>query len=279
MKLLPLIFLVLLIQGCSSGPLSKANQIYRDYGGMVLKDQSDYDFGYFANWETTKKPHNGSWNRNGKRLRRTNENDLHLIFGHFDRRPDETKLEGTTNDLRASEVLESQVFLENAAEQTLKKLGFTIIGKKLDSSFVTAFFSKATRYKTYLIVNEEKGCSSELIRGCALLVGINGARIGDGEIHYGGMTYGLSDNRHRRMNTQQGNFIAFVSEQQTTFDQREFYRALSEELPETIYLYLNASPNAHVRINENEVVAYPYLMNKGKVIKFELPPESYNKTL
>ncbi len=272
MKILPILIIILLIQGCASGPLSRANQIYRDYGGMVLKDQSDYDFGYFSDWETTKKPDNGSWNRNGKRLRRTNENDFHIVFGHFERRPDETVIEGTINNERGSELLESQKFLVDATEKTLEKLGFTIIGQELNTSLLAAI-TKTTRYKVYLVVNEEKGCSYETIKSCAVFVGINGARIGDGEIHYGGMTYGFSNSKHRRMGTQQGNIIAFVSEEQTTFDQREFYQALSEELPETIYLYLNASPNAHVRINEKEVVAYPYLMNKGKVIKFELPPE------
>lgn len=263
MKYLIILFVAGLIQGCATGPLSKANEIYRDYGGVVQK-HPDYEAGYFEDWEiaTIKK---GDIKRNGKRIGRTID-DHHAIFGHFDRREKEFE----NGSVAKIAYLELFNLLDVSLKETIESLGFEFVNH-LFQKFPFALIHVAT----YQVLNEDKGCRLE--DECIVVIKSSVAHIGTGIPGYKGRVSGGSNTNHRVIDSLHGTFISFTSKEDSTFDQREFYKTFSEKLPSNIYVYLNAVEEANVQVSPGKIVAYPYLLNQGKVIKFEIEPEDRNK--
>ena len=207
MKYLISLIIVLLIQGCATGPTSKANDIYRDYGGVVKK-HVDYDKDYFEDWETATLVKKGKIKRHGKRIGQTMD-DHHAIFGHFERRENEFE-NGSVAKIAYLELLK---LLEDTVKSTAKDLGFELINpvnKKMSFSL--------THVLAYQAINKKAGCAE--VDECVILIKSTVAHIGTGTPGYKGRMSGGSNTKHRVIGAMEGTFIHFTAHENSIFDQR-----------------------------------------------------------
>jgi hypothetical protein len=242
--------------------MSPAKALYVDNGGFATKID-DYEKGYFDPEDTAKIPVNNRWDRNAKDVEKTHPKG-HVIFGHFPRRADEPAYEDG-GDWKA----EAFVFLTSYTKQTLEELGFNVLFQKMDSSVTTGFLAGGG-FKAYALQNDALGCRIE--DQCRVSIKFSQAHFAKA-FRTSRSTYQNAPDDHRVMKASMDNFIHFQANASSTFDQRTFYQTLSKNMPEGMFIYLNASPYAYVQINAKEVVGYPYLLNQGKVLMFELPPK------
>lgn len=266
MKLYPLILLIsFLIQGCASGPRSSAGQVWDDYGGVVQTTVKDYDHGMFNGQETTKHPLliNG-WQRPRFTYLRV-EPTGHLIFGHFDRKPDEPIYESNSEHIEISRNAVREL-IETATLNTLDQLGFSI---RYSKDNIPIPMAGVDRLKAYAIESEDHDCP--ISAECGVLIRYSTAWPGTGEPGWKGHMNGGANSSHRVIDVDRDVFVAFTQTKPTDFDQRIFYTELSKQLPETIYLFLNANEYAYVQVDRDEVVSYPFILNQGNVMTFERP--------